>query len=182
MAPPAATGEAKDLKGGRGNDNREQASNSTGYGSSSCMRAAFLCLLVPASGNGADLVDYSQTVEQVMRAEAGPRTGEELADIAQHHYQMNPAKLAAHCKAARLINSRGKDASARMQVALSRGVDAFGADVMHQLIDIFDTQHAISNDTFKERDSNSAWLTRFLAGQGYSVTRSRSKMDASCGR
>lgn len=55
MAPPAATGEAKDLKGGRGNDNREQASNSTGYGSSSCMRAAFLCLLVPASGNGSDL-------------------------------------------------------------------------------------------------------------------------------
>lgn len=122
-------------------------------------------------------MDYTQTVEQVMRAETGPKTGEELADIAKHHYRKNPAKLAAHCKAARLINARGKDASARMQVALSRGVDAYGADVMHELVDIFDTQRTVSADTFKERDSNSAWLTRFLAKCGYQVTRSRSKMD-----
>lgn len=123
-------------------------------------------------------MDYDTSVEEVIRSETGPRTGEELADIAQHHYRQNPAKLAAHCKAARLVNSQGKDASTRMQVALSRGVDAFGAEVMHELIDIFDVQHSVSDDTYKERDSNSAWLTRFLADQGYKVTRSRSKMDA----
>ena len=123
-------------------------------------------------------MDYTKDVAEVIRAENGPKTGKQLADIAEHHYRMNPAKLAAHCKAARLVNEIGKDASTRLQVALSRGVDAFGAEVMHELVDIFDTQRTISADTYKERDSNSAWLTRFLAKCGYRVTRSRSKMDA----
>lgn len=121
---------------------------------------------------------YDIPVEDVIRAENGPLTGDQLRDIAEHHYAQNPQKLAAHYMAASVINETGHDVSARFLIWLARQESLIGPEAMHALVDIYAGVHTRSDDTFAERNSNSAWLTRFLESKGCSVTKSRSKMDS----
>lgn len=120
---------------------------------------------------------YELSVEDVIRGENGPLTGGQLWDIAEHHYSENPQKLAAHFMAASVINETGHDVSARFLIWLARQESLIGPKAMHELVDIYAGVHTNSEDTFTERNSNSAWLTRFLEAKGCSVTKAKSKMD-----
>ena len=124
-----------------------------------------------------DLDDYTQDVADVARRDFGPKTGDELRDEGEEFYRHNGALLHAHLKAARLLQERGIPVSARFLTEFARWSTKL-MWLMPQLFEIYrDVPVTNPERGLKIPNATSAWLTRWLVGQGIDARKVRSKMD-----
>lgn len=123
-----------------------------------------------------DVDNYAQDVRKVMRDESGPMSGERLADEGKSFYDDNPALLNAHLQAARVLQDRGVTVSARFLTEFARWATKL-AWLMPALCSIYAAVPVNGRDGLKIPNATSAWLTRWLQGQGIKTSRTRSKMD-----
>lgn len=121
--------------------------------------------------------DLTIPVEQVIKQEGNQKTGEQLFWEAELFYQKNDELLAAHMEAAKLFRRKGLSVSARALSEFVRLLAALGEDGVYEMLDIYSGILWVREDPIKLPNHYSAWLSLFLAAQGFDVNKAKSVMD-----
>ena len=119
---------------------------------------------------------YDYTLWDVIKEENRPLTGQGLQDEFDLYYQQNAPLLRAHRQAAEAINGAGLKVSARALTELVRWLSYYWP-VLRELVAIYSKVIVNNGSQFKIPNATSPGLTRYLEAMGYSVTKSKSKID-----
>jgi len=104
-------------------------------------------------------------------------SGDELTERARAYFDENPALLKAFERAAGVMQRRYGKVSARFLVEFARWLRFMGPLGMEELLACFTGIVVQGEDVAAIPNAYSAYVTRVLEGDGFSVTKARSKMD-----
>lgn len=133
------------------------------------------------SASRIDLDDYTQDpIKVAKKLECGPKSAWRIQEEFEIFYDANPDLLAAHEKAAAILNENGVTVSAafltqfvrwfsKMPYLLPKVMDCYRGVVVEKA-------KALGND-FKIANNTTAPLGRYLRKKGYRVRVSKSKVD-----
>ncbi len=105
------------------------------------------------------------------------RTPTELENQGREFFAKNPQLLSFFRSAAKVLSDRGMDVSARQLIEFVRMTRHYGIDTMHELVNAAAACPVFSIGTPRIPNNASAYLTRYLAGFGFKVSKARSKLD-----
>lgn len=93
------------------------------------------------------------------------------------YYKRNPRLLEAHVKAAQVMMRYHGKVSARFLTEFARWLRFMGVEGMLELLECYRGIVVKGEDVAAIPNHTSAYLTRYLAEQGFNVTKARSRMD-----
>ena len=119
---------------------------------------------------------YDYDLWTVANAEKRPTRGEDLEEEGRLYYEANPDLLKAHERAAWTLEEYGLKVSARFLTELVRWLSKYWY-ALPALMECYRDVVVNARTDFKIPNATSPWLTRYLEGKGFEVTKSKSKLD-----